>query len=85
MINLRGRPKGDIWQYFNEINNRKGKHKGATCNFCNLTYIDSRKMKSYLAMKCKGRIPKDVKLYYLREIDNEREFLETSSSTLSKK
>jgi hypothetical protein len=42
-------------------------------------------MKSHLAMKCKGRIPKDVKLYYLREIDNERESLETSSSTSSKK
>ena len=39
-------------------------------------------MKSHLAMKCRGRVPKDIKLYYLREIDNERE---SSSTTSSKK
>ena len=48
-LNLGERPKGDIWQHFNEINNRKGKHKEAICN-----------LKSHLAMKCKKHIPKDI-------------------------
>ena len=42
-------------------------------------------MKSHLAMKCRGRVPKDIKLYYLREIDNERESLEISSSSKKRK
>ena len=87
LINFGGRPKGDIWQYFDEINNGKGKHKGAACNFCNLTWSRRRanEMKSHLAMKCRGRVPKDIKLYYLREIDNERESLEISSSSKKRK
>ena len=36
-LNLGKRPKEDIWQHFNEINNEKEKHKGAICNFCNLS------------------------------------------------
>ena len=40
LINLKGKSKGNIWQHFNEINNRKGKHKGAICN-----------LKNHLAMK----------------------------------
>ena len=32
LINLKEKPKGDIWQHFNKINNRKGKHKGVICN-----------------------------------------------------
>ena len=86
-INVGGRPKGDIWQYFDEINNGKGKHKGATCNFCNSTWSRGRanEMKSHLAMKCKGHVPKDVRLNYLRELDNEREFSETSSPSNKKR
>ncbi|PKC57778.1 hypothetical protein RhiirA1_401141 [Rhizophagus irregularis] len=42
-------------------------------------------MKSHLAMKCKGRVPKDIRLNFLREIDNERESSETSSISSSKK
>jgi hypothetical protein len=86
-LNLGGRPKGDIWQHFNEINNGKGKHKGAICNFCNSSWSRGRanEMKSHLAMKCKGHVPKDIRLNFLREIDNERESLEASSSTSSKK
>ncbi|POG58457.1 hypothetical protein GLOIN_2v1821413 [Rhizophagus irregularis DAOM 181602=DAOM 197198] len=85
--NLGGRPKGDIWQFFAEINNGKGKHKGAICNFCNSSWNRGRanEMKSHLAMKCKGRVPKDIRLNFLREIDNERESSETSSISSSKK
>ena len=38
LINLKKKPKEDIWQHFNEINNGKGKHKEAICNFCNLSW-----------------------------------------------
>ncbi|RGB23416.1 hypothetical protein C1646_774527 [Rhizophagus diaphanus] len=48
-----GRPKRDIWQYFMEINNGKGKHKGAIY----------------------------IRLNFFREIDNERETSETSSTS----
>ncbi|RIA84985.1 hypothetical protein C1645_741920 [Glomus cerebriforme] len=87
LINLGGRPKGDVWQYFDEINNGKGKHKGVICNFCDLTWSRGRanEMKSHLAIKCKGRVPKEIRLNYLREIDNEHESLETSTSISSKK
>src|ERR1044072_9527987 len=80
-LNLRGRPKGDIWQHFNKINNGKGKYNGAICNFCNLSLSLGRanKMKNHLAMKCKGYISKNIRLNFLREIDNEHESLEVSS------
>ncbi|CAB5360220.1 unnamed protein product [Rhizophagus irregularis] len=81
------RPKGDIWQYFMEINNGKGKHKGAICNFCHSSWTWGRanEIKSHLAMKCKGHVPKDIRLNFLREIDNERETSETSSTSSKKR
>ena len=54
LINLKGKPKVNIWQHFNEIHNRKEKHKGAICN-----------LKSHLAMKCKKHIPKNVWFNFL--------------------
>ena len=62
-----GRPKGDIWEFFTEVNNGKGKHKGAVCNFCHSTWCRGRanEMKSHLAIKCKGHVPKDVRLNFL--------------------
>jgi hypothetical protein len=82
-----GRPKGNVWHYFEEVNNGKGKHKGAICNFCHSLWSRGKanEMKSHLAMKCKGHIPKDIRLNFLREIDNEQESSEVSSSTSSKK
>ena len=67
LTNLGGRPKGDVWQYFEEINNGRGKHKGAACNFCKLKWSRGRanEMKSHLAMKCKGSVPKQVRLNFL--------------------
>ena len=54
LINFKEKPKEDIWQHFNEINNRKGKHKEAICN-----------LKSHFAMKCKKHIPKDIWFNFL--------------------
>ncbi|CAB4478679.1 unnamed protein product [Rhizophagus irregularis] len=70
-----------------EINNGKGKHKGAICNFCHSSWTRGRanEMKSHLAMKCKGHVPKDIRLNFVREIDNERETSETSSTSSKKR
>ncbi|PKC00196.1 hypothetical protein RhiirA5_428547 [Rhizophagus irregularis] len=39
----------------------------------------ANEMKSHLAMKCKGYVPKNVQLNFLQKIDNERESSKTSS------
>jgi hypothetical protein len=41
-------------------------------------------MKSHLAMKCKGCVPKDVWLNFLRDLDNEHESSEISSTSSKK-
>ena len=85
--NLGGRPKGNVWQFYKEINNGKGKHKRAICNFCHTSWSRGRanEMKSHLAIKCKGHVPKDIRLNFLREIDNEYESSEIPSTSSKKR
>ncbi|CAG8698551.1 hypothetical protein GLOIN_2v1788494 [Rhizophagus irregularis DAOM 181602=DAOM 197198] len=42
----------------------------------------ANEMKSHLAMKCKGYVPKNVQLNFLRKIDNECESSKTSSISI---
>ncbi|KAF0539387.1 zinc finger bed domain-containing protein 1-like [Gigaspora margarita] len=57
-----GWPPANIWEEFNSINNGTGKHKGASCKYCPLKWSRGRayEMKSYLAIKCKGKVPKEI-------------------------
>jgi hypothetical protein len=43
--NFGGRPKGDVWQFFVEINNGRGKHKGQFVIFVILHGLRGEQMK----------------------------------------
>ncbi|CAG8694232.1 23362_t:CDS:2 [Dentiscutata erythropus] len=62
--NNSGRPPADVWEEFNTINNGAGKHKGASCRYCNQKWSRGRahEMKSHLALKCKGNVPREIRL-----------------------
>src|SRR6185437_10500332 len=68
-----GRPPADIWEEFNSINNGAGKHKGASCRYCPLKWSRGRayEMKSHLAIKCKGKVPKEIRMKVLRDLQSE--------------
>ncbi|CAG8682843.1 hypothetical protein C2G38_2222447 [Gigaspora rosea] len=68
-----GRPPADIWEEFNSINNSTGKHKGASCRYCPLKWSQGRayEIKSYFAIKCKGKVSKEIQMKVLRDIQSE--------------
>ncbi|CAG8805300.1 15243_t:CDS:2 [Gigaspora margarita] len=49
-------------QSYDAINSGKGKHKGACCRYCSLLWAreKAQNMKSHLALKCKGKVPKEI-------------------------
>ncbi|KAF0493894.1 zinc finger bed domain-containing protein 1-like [Gigaspora margarita] len=57
-----GQSYADIWEEFNSINNGARKHKEASCRYCPLKWSRERvyEMKSYLAIKCKSKVPKEI-------------------------
>ncbi|CAG8822328.1 32965_t:CDS:2, partial [Racocetra persica] len=59
-----GRPQEDIWNEFDAIINRRGIHKGHDVG-------RAHEMKAHLALKCKGRVPKNIRIKVLRDIQNE--------------
>ncbi|CAG8730907.1 7199_t:CDS:1, partial [Acaulospora morrowiae] len=72
LTSVGGRPKAEVWQYYNQVNNGKGRHKGAICKFCREVWNRGRaqEMKYHTAIKCKGPVPRDVRFNLLREIQN---------------
>ncbi|CAG8649418.1 2703_t:CDS:2 [Dentiscutata heterogama] len=71
-----GRPQEDIWKEYDIINNGKGKHKGARCRYCTTSWTRGRAqdMKAHLGMKCKGKVPREIRLRVLRDLQSD--FLE---------
>ncbi|CAG8814818.1 5472_t:CDS:2, partial [Cetraspora pellucida] len=65
---------------FNVINNRLGKHKEVSCRYCPYTWARGRaqEIKSYLAMKCKGRVPREVRVKVLQDLQNYTKILNPS-------
>lgn len=55
------------------MSNGKGKHKGARCQYCATEWKRGRvqEMKVHLAQHCKKRVPRDIQLILLQELDNE--------------
>ncbi|CAG8851804.1 13887_t:CDS:1, partial [Racocetra persica] len=82
-----GRPQEDIWNEYDVIDSRKGKHKGARCRYCSVSWARGRAqdMKSHLALKCKGKVPKEVRLKILRDIQSKDEHVQSGTSILKKR
>ncbi|CAG8610956.1 10440_t:CDS:2 [Scutellospora calospora] len=76
------RPLSNIWDKFNVINNRLGKHKGTSCRYCPHTWVQRRaqEIKSHLAMKCRRRVSREVRIRVLRDLQSK-----FSKSTTPKK
>ncbi|KAF0437093.1 zinc finger bed domain-containing protein 1-like [Gigaspora margarita] len=51
------------------------KHKGASCKYCSLKWSRGRayEMKSHLAIKCKGKVPKEIQIKVLKILQSESE------------
>ncbi|CAG8749340.1 1573_t:CDS:2, partial [Racocetra persica] len=82
-----GRPQKNIWNEYDTIDNGRGRHKGARCRYCTMSWARGRaqEMKSHLAMKCKGRIPQETRIKVLRDIQNEDRPTLSRTSTVKKR
>ncbi|CAG8840849.1 33721_t:CDS:2, partial [Gigaspora margarita] len=65
-----GRLFANIWEKFNSINNGTKKHKGASYRYCSLKWSRGRayKIKSYLTIKYNGKVPKEIQMKVLSDI-----------------
>ncbi|CAG8440876.1 12490_t:CDS:2 [Dentiscutata heterogama] len=63
-------------------NNRAGKHKGASCRYCDQKWTRGRAyyMKSHLAIKCKRKIPREIQFKVLQELQSEHVLSELATS-----
>jgi hypothetical protein len=77
-IKKRGRPKGGIWDYFEEKGERIRGHCGGLCKFCGWEkkLVQPNDMREHLAFYCE-EIPYEIRKHYLEIIK--------SNSILSKK
>ncbi|KAF0479574.1 zinc finger bed domain-containing protein 1-like [Gigaspora margarita] len=85
--NKGGRPLATIWDEYDIINNGLGKHKGASCRYCPTSWARGRAqdMQSHLAMKCKGNIPREIRIKVLRYMQSEDNPMPSGSTTLKKR
>ncbi|CAJ0649984.1 11393_t:CDS:2 [Entrophospora sp. SA101] len=70
IININGRPKDKVWQYFTSIDDNHRTHKGAVCTFCSTSWKRGKPqaLKTHLALHCKARIPREIRIEYLHMI-----------------
>ncbi|CAJ0763482.1 17706_t:CDS:2, partial [Entrophospora sp. SA101] len=86
IININGRPKDKVWQYFTSIDDNHRTHKGAVCTFCSTSWKRGKPqaLKTHLALHCKARIPREIRIEYLHMISEEEiEDTETTSTPIS--
>ncbi|CAJ0762779.1 15735_t:CDS:2, partial [Entrophospora sp. SA101] len=86
IININGHPKDKVWQYFTSIDDNHRTHKGAVCTFCSTSWKRGKPqaLKTHLALHCKARIPREIRIEYLHMISEEEiEDTETTSTPIS--
>ncbi|RHZ50781.1 hypothetical protein Glove_492g23 [Diversispora epigaea] len=72
-----GRPKNEVWQYFNTIpadstNGKKDLHSGAACKFCKQKWSRGKtsEMIAHLVLQCSKPPPPEVRTLYLEILNN---------------
>ncbi|CAG8664331.1 9144_t:CDS:2 [Dentiscutata erythropus] len=75
-------PLTDIWEEYDKIDNGARKYKGASCRYCDQKWARGRAydMKSHLAIKCKGKIPREIWFKVLQELQSEHVLSELTTS-----
>ena len=85
-----GRPKDEVWEHFTEVTYPQERHKGAICNFCSNKWKRGRPqiLRSHLAIHCKAKVPRDIRIEYLRVIadyNQNTEIVSTSTNAYMNK
>ncbi|CAG8480826.1 25627_t:CDS:2 [Dentiscutata erythropus] len=59
----------------------------SSIKYCSVSWARGRAqdMKSHLALKCKGKVPKEVRLKILQDIQSKDEHVQSGTSTLKKR
>ncbi|CAG8839447.1 26290_t:CDS:2 [Gigaspora margarita] len=71
-LNSGGRLLADIWDEYNIINNGRGNHKGGKGR--------AHDMKTHFALKCKEKVPREIRIKILRDLQSIDESAPSGSS-----